>query len=363
MDMAQFGQNRYHRQMLLPMIGAQGQTRLGRGRVLLVGCGALGTVMADLLARAGVGHLRIVDRDLVEPTNLQRQTLFDEQDVAEGLPKAIAAQRRLMEINSQVAVDAQVIDVHAGNVEELIFAGIEESAGNRSRMPNCDLILDATDNVETRYLVNDVAVKHGIPWVYGAVVGTEGRMMVIRPGQGPCLRCVFPSPPGPGELATCDTAGVLGPAVSVVASMQAAEAIKLLVGDQASVSEQMLVVDLWSNHLRMVTMREARRAECLCCGRRRFEFLDAPGGGATTSLCGRNAVQIRPARAERLDLNKLADRLSPVGRVERTPFLVRCELHDPAGLHLVVFPDGRLVVQGTADSSLARSVASRFVGL
>src|ERR1019366_9198861 len=238
--------DRYHRQKLLPFIGDDGQARLDKSRVLLVGCDALGSVIADQLVRAGIGHLTQVDRDIVELTNLQRQVLFDEADARDGVPKAIAAGNRFKAINSSVTIEPIVMDVHSGNIEEL--AGVlpssrsgrpegalastaaEQSAPSGRPLRGVDLILDGSDNVETRYLINDVAVKHGIPWVYGACVGVEGRVMLIRPGQGPCLRCVFPNPPEAGELPTCDTAGVLGPAAAIVASMQVIASIQFLTG-------------------------------------------------------------------------------------------------------------------------------------
>ncbi len=375
MDPVQVSQTRYHRQMLLPQIGEAGQRKLGAARVLLVGCGALGTVIAEQLVRAGVGFLRIADRDIVELTNLQRQVLFDEQDVREGLPKAVAAARRLGKINSSVRVDARVVDVHAGNVEELVQIGVHESGsgfrvpGSGARIPEpgtrdpepVDLILDGTDNVETRYLINDLAIKWQIPWIYGAAVGAEGRMMAIRPGVTACLRCVFPEPPRPGELATCDTAGVLGPAVTVVAAMQAAAAIKLLSGNESAIAQQMLVLDLWADRIFPMSMAGAKREDCPTCGLKRFEFLDAMGGPGTVSLCGRNAVQIRGAGG--LNIEQMAGRLATAGSVERTPYFIRCVLRDVEGISLTLFPDGRLIVHGTPDPGRARSVAARFLGM
>jgi adenylyltransferase/sulfurtransferase len=353
MDIDGSDQNRYHRQMLLPQLGQQGQRRLASGRVLLVGCGALGTIMAEQLARAGVGFLRIADRDVVELSNLQRQVLFDEQDAREGLPKAVAAANRLRRINSSVTIDAQVVDVHAGNIEQLV--------GGDSQSP-VDLILDGTDNVETRYLINDVAVKRGIPWVYGAAVGSEGRVMSVLPGKTACLRCVFADPPGPGQLATCDSAGVLGPAVGVVASLQACIAIKILSGNDDAVGEQMTVIDLWNNRLHTVSLAGARCDDCLTCGARRFEFLDQKRGSAAASLCGRNAVQIRPMSRDGVDLPRLAARLETAGTVQPTPYFVRCTLAEFAGISLTVFPDGRVIVHGTGDVARARSISARFVG-
>jgi adenylyltransferase/sulfurtransferase len=239
--------DRYHRQTLLRQIGREGQKKLASSRALLVGCGALGTVLAEQLVRAGVGTIRIIDRDVVELTNLQRQTLFDESDAAEGVPKAIAAERRLGAINSAVRIEPIVADFHAGNAEEL--------AGRP------DVILDGTDNAETRYLINDLAVKHGITWVYGACVGTEGRVMTVRPGDGPCLRCLFPEPPTAGELPTCDTAGVLGPLAGIVASLQAVAAIKLLSGNAAALGREMTAIDVWSNRIRSIDTTDARRSD------------------------------------------------------------------------------------------------------
>lgn len=345
--------NRYHRQILLPQIGDAGQARLGAARVLLVGCGALGSVLADQLVRAGVGWLRLVDRDVVETTNLQRQVLYDEQDAANGTPKAVAAGGRLGRVNSTVRVDPVVTDVHAGNAEDLAGLGADG--------PPVDLILDGTDNVETRYLLNDVAVKHGLPWVYGACVGTEGRMMVVRPPDGACLRCVFPEPPGPGELPTCDTAGVLGPVAAVVASLQAVAAIKLLTVQGGTVSEELVTLDLWGGRWRQTSLDGAKRSDCKTCGRREFEFLGR-GADRSVSLCGRNAVQVRPGVGKGLDLGSVADRLKRCGAVERTPHLVRCRLDEGADLRLTVFADGRAIVQGTNDPERARSVYARWVG-
>jgi adenylyltransferase/sulfurtransferase len=353
--------DRYHRQTLLPQIGRAGQARLGASRALLVGCGALGTVIAEQLVRAGVGSLRIVDRDVVELSNLQRQTLFDESDAAEGVPKAVAAGRRLARVNSEVRVDAVVADFHAGNAQELagIPAGANAPAGISGAV---DLLLDGTDNVETRYLLNDLSVKHGIPWVYGACVGTEGRAMTIRPAAAtPCLRCLFEEPPGPGELPTCDTAGVLGPLAGAVASMQAVAALKLLSGNAEAVAPQMLVFDVWANRIRAMDTTGARRPDCPTCGRRRFEFLDG-AARRSVSLCGRNAVQVLPERRGAVELASLAARLAGVGRVTRTPHLLRVDLPGDDPLRLTVFADGRLIVNGTTDRDRARSLYARYVG-
>ena len=339
--------NRYHRQTLLPQIGEVGQARLARARVLLVGCGALGTVVAEQLARAGLGYLRICDRDVVETTNLQRQVLFDESDAAAGRPKAVAAAERLRAINSSVVIDPRVVDVHSGNIE-LLLEGV-------------DLVLDGTDNAETRYLINDAATKHSKPWVYGACVGTSGRVMAVLPMTRPCLRCMFPQPPGAGELETCDTAGVLASAANVVASLQVVEAMKILLSDPASARE-LVTIDLWPLRIRTVFTADARRVDCATCVFRKFEFLDARPGQAATSLCGRNTVQVRPAsNGAAIDLNAAADRLAVAGPVERSPFFVRCTLRD-SNLSITLFPDGRAMVHGTADLAVARSIYARFIG-
>ena len=346
--------DRYHRHWLLPEIGPEGQERLARARVLLVGCGALGSAVAELLVRAGLGMLRIVDRDIVELTNLQRQVLFDEQDVKEQTPKAIAAAARLRRINSTVRIEPLVADVHPGNVEQI--AGLE--AGGTP----VDLILDGTDNAETRYLLNDVSVKHHVPWVYGACVGTEGRGMAIHPPQTGCLRCLFPVPPQLGELPTCDTAGVLAAAAFVVASQQVVAALKWLV--RREVFQGLIAADLWRARFRVISTEELRRDECLACGRHEFEFLDRRSTDGSVSLCGRDAVQIRPpGESAPIDLGRLAIKLGSAGTVERTPYLLRCELREPAGVRLTVFTDGRAIVHGTTEPQRARSVYARFVGM
>ena len=345
--------NRYHRQILLPQIGEAGQARLAASRVLLVGCGALGSVLADQLVRAGVGIIRLVDRDVVEWTNLQRQVLYDEEDARQGTPKAVAASRRLAHINSSVQNEPTVTNVHPGNVEEL--AGL--AAGGRP----VDLILDGTDNVATRYLLNDVAAKHGIPWVYGACVGTEGRVMAIRPPQTACLRCVFPEPPGPGELPTCDTAGVLAPAAAVVASLQAVAALKLLTGQE--VAEELVRLDVWTGRFRSSSLEGMKRPDCLTCGLRQFSFLQNEATGRTVSLCGRDAVQIRPSKSSAgLDLSLLSLRLKPSGAVEQTPHLLRCRLSDPPHVRLTVFADGRAIIHGVTDPERAKSIYARWIG-
>jgi len=369
---------RYHRQMLLPQVGVEGQEKLGAAHALIVGCGALGTVIADALCRAGVGTLTIVDRDTVELTNLQRQILFDEEDARQGLPKAEAARRKLERVNSAVRVRAVIEDFNATNAERLAGIGTDRPA---------QVLLDATDNFETRYLLNDLAVKHGIPMVYGGAVSTTGMTFTIVPRRaqgaaraaadeaaaGPCLRCLFESAPPPGTTPTCDTAGVLGPAVSVIASIQAAEAIKVLLGRADLLRRSLLTIDLFHNELRELDVSGALRPECPCCGARRFEYLE--GGGATevASLCGRGAIQINPAAAQasagtpRLDLAALAERLRAHGEFELTRFLLKGSLSGERGdageeVELTVFADGRAIIKGVHRPESAKSIYARYIG-
>src|SRR5947209_16623210 len=287
---------RYSRQMRFYGIGEAGQQKLRDSHVTLCGCGALGTVLANVLVRAGVGHVRLVDRDFIETSNLQRQVLFDEHDVAENLPKAEAAARKLGAINSQVYVEPVVTDIDRTNVVELC--------------QDADLILDGTDNFEVRYLINDVAVKLNKPWVYGGSIGSLGQTMTILPGETPCLRCVFEAAPAPGEAATCETAGVLSPIVNIIASFQATEAIKILTGQKERVNRELLYFDVWENTQRRIKIAPLLgKVDCPCCQRRRFEWLDGELGSHTTSLCGRNAVQVAHRTPSRLNFEELSRQL------------------------------------------------------
>jgi molybdopterin/thiamine biosynthesis adenylyltransferase len=361
------GLDRYQRQMLLPGFGEQGQRKLLGATALVLGCGALGAAAADMLARAGVGHLRIVDRDFIELTNLQRQVLFDERDVAAGLPKAEAARRRIAQINSQVEVSAIVDDLNHGNIER--FAD------------GVDILVDGLDNFETRYLANDCAVKHGIPYVYGGAVGTAGMAYAILPHTAdgtapwetlpggsratPCLRCLFEQAPPPGESPTCDTVGVIGPAVSIIANFQAAEALKILSGNLDRVCPTMLSIDLWANtalHLKVGRARED--GDCLCCKRRNFEFLDGKAGSSATALCGRDAVQLRHRQHQgEVDLAEVATRLQRHGSVFANEFMLRAEIREGAqSYEITLFADGRAIVKGTGEASVARGVYARYVG-
>ena len=335
---------RYSRQILFEEIGPEGQARLMDARVALVGCGALGTVQASLLVRAGVGHLRIIDRDFVEESNLQRQILFDEEDVRAILPKAVAAEKKLRATNSLVDVEGLVEDLNASSIGRLLTG--------------FDLVLDATDNFDARFLLNDYCVKTATPWIYGACVGSYGLTFPILPGDTACLRCVFESAPPPGLSPTCDTAGVLGPIVGVVASLQVAEALKILSGRLERVSRRISVVDVWEGRQSQIDL-PAREPACPCCGKREFPYLEGALGSDTATLCGRNAVQIRRRDGVTLDLDEVARRLGPIGTVEKNRFLLRADID---AYRLTVFADGRAIVSGTTDAAVAKSLYSRYVG-
>lgn len=332
---------RYSRQILFAPLGEAGQTRLRAARVAIMGCGALGTFQAAALARAGIGFLKIIDRDYVEPSNLQRQWLFTEADALAALPKAEAARRRLGEINSGVAVEAHVADVTPAVVEELLS--------------DVDLVLDGTDNFETRYLLNDFCVSTGKPWVYGAAVGSYGLAMPVLPGATACLRCVYPSQPEAAQP-TCETAGVLGAITSMIAAWQVAAAMKILSGATEDLFTGLTTMDVWTGRIRQVAA-PGRDPECVCCAQRRFEYLEGRKR-RPISLCGRNAVQIHE-RAGRVDLAELAARLRVLGEVRQNEFALR---FFPAPYELTIFPDGRAIIKGTQDVALARSLYARYLG-
>jgi molybdopterin-synthase adenylyltransferase len=338
--------DRYARQVRFRELGEEAQRRLMESRALVCGCGALGTVIANTLARAGVGALRIVDRDFVETTNLQRQVLFDEDDVAAQLPKAIAAANKLRRVNSQIDIEPIVADIDHTNILKLV--------------EGVDCIVDGADNFETRFLVNDVAVKLGIPWVYGGAIGASGQTMTILPGDTPCLSCVITGPPPHGAGETCDTAGVLGPVVSVIASLQAMEAIKILSGHREAINRSLLAFDLWQNRMMPIKTDKLREsADCLTCVRHEFPWLSGELGARSAVLCGRNAVQVAQPAGERLSLDMLAKKLAGVGRVTRNPYLLRFEVEQ---ITMTVFADGRAIVGGTDDIAPARPLYARYVG-
>lgn len=335
---------RYQRQARFAELGASGQAALASARVAIVGCGALGTAQAEILGRAGVGCLRLIDRDTVEWGNLHRQRLFDEADASEEWPKAAAAARRLRQINSHIQIEPMVADLHSGNIGHLL--------------EGCGLILDGTDNFETRYLLNDFAVARGLPWIYGAAVGSYGTTFTIWPGLTACLQCVFgPRPETPAE--TCETAGVLNWVVEWVAAQQAGEAIKYCAGREQALRPTLIAADLWRNEFR--ELAEPRRdPECPCCARRQFRFLETVETAGAAVLCGRNAVQVNP-RNSGLDLAEMAARLEPLGAVRRNNYALRFV---PAGaqVEMMVFPDGRAIIHGTADTAAARSLYARYLG-
>jgi adenylyltransferase/sulfurtransferase len=339
---------RYDRQMRYPPLGVEGQQRLSAASVLLCGCGALGSALASTLVRAGIGRLRLVDRDFLETSNLQRQSLFDEQDVADELPKAIAAAAKLQRINSQVEIEPIVADIDWRNIEQLA-SGV-------------DLILDGTDNFETRYLINDLAVRESIPWVFGGVIGAEGQTMTILPGDTACLRCLMPEIPPAGSTPTCDTAGILGPIVGLIASIQSLEAIKILSGNRHAVSRSLTVIDLWDNRIRQIDLSNLRASvDCPACQQGVFPWLSGERAGHSAVLCGRNAVQLSPPSGERaINLDAIAVKLADVGTVSLNRYLLRLTV----GMHrLTLFPDGRAIVGGTDDIAEARSIYARYVGM
>jgi adenylyltransferase/sulfurtransferase len=337
--------SRYVRQMIFPELGEAGQRRLLASSVVVVGCGATGSVIANHLARAGVGHLRLIDRDFVELNNLQRQILFDEEDIARRLPKAEAARRKLAVINSDIVVEGIVADVNGENVEELL--------------QDADLVMDGTDNFEARFLVNDACVKLDIPWVYSGVIASYGMTMTILPGQTACLRCLMGEMPAPGTTATCDTAGVLGPVVAVIASIAAGEALKLLAGF-GELNHGLLNYDLLDHSLDRFQV--LRRPGCPACGLGLYEYLNADRGSRTVTLCGRDAVQISLPGRLAVNLAEVAERWRQAGvsDVVVNPYLLRAILD---GLEMTLFRDGRAIIKGTEDESAARTVYARYVGM
>tara|TARA_B100001059_G_scaffold12583_2_gene10101 strand:+ start:2235 stop:3287 length:1053 start_codon:yes stop_codon:yes gene_type:complete len=345
---------RYQRQMLIPEIGADGQARLSKARVLVAGCGALGCTIADLLARAGVGHLRIVDRDLVELTNLQRQVLFTESDV--GAPKAFAAARRLEAVNSDIEIEPHTKDINPSTVRKLAA--------------DCDLIVDGLDNFETRYLLNDMAISCGIPYIYGGAVGSEGLSFTVL-GDGaadgsPCLRCLFPEPPEPGTTATCDTAGVLGPLISMVGAHEALQAMKLILGKRDEVDRTLMRIDVWNNSIhRMDASRPV--PDCPCCAKRDFQWLSGNRSSSMTVLCGQDAVQVLPAMETSVDIEDLSRRLAPYGQFDVHDGIIRGRLHEERGgsgnpVELTVFEDLRALVGGVDSAERARAIYDRYIG-
>ena len=333
--------SRYSRQVLFEPIGGSGQEKLGKSSVTVIGLGALGTVIASNLCRAGVGHLKLVDRDFVELSNLQRQILFDEEDALGRLPKAIAAAEKLRKINSEVRIEPVIADVSARNIEQFV-------AGS-------SLVMDGLDNLETRFLINDACVKTGTPWIYGGAVGSVGATMSIVPGKTPCFRCLVYQEPPPGSMPSCDTVGVLSAITGTVASLECAEALRLLTGHEPS--RTVLCIDVWEREFRELEIE--RQPDCPVCGEGKYEFLTGVRTSWTTVLCGRNAVQIVPPSEQEISLPLLQERLSRVRPVHYNGFLLSFEIGDR---EFVLFPTGRAIVRGTTDEAEARTLYARYVG-
>jgi molybdopterin-synthase adenylyltransferase len=337
--------DRYSRQILFQQIGKSGQEKLLNSRVLLVGCGALGASHAEMLARAGVGKLRIVDRDFVEFSNLQRQTLYSESDAIERLPKAIAAKNRLSAINSEIEIEAIVADINQRNIESLIA--------------DCDLVIDGSDNFQVRYLVNDACVKHSITWIYGAAVSSYGTSMTIIPNETSCLRCIFEEMPDAASSPTCDTAGVIQPIISSISSVQISEALKILTGNFQKLHRSLVQIDIWENDWRKIKLGKPNE-DCICCQNRQFEFLEAENTEFFTALCGRDSVQISSPIPTEINLKNFADKLKNIGEVKQNEYLVRFIADS---FEVTVFRDARAIIKGTDDFTVARSVYAKFVGV
>ena len=335
---------RYSRQILFSGIGNEGQRRLLQSRALIIGCGALGSAQAESLARAGVGKLRIADRDFVECSNLQRQTMFTERDASERTPKAIAAANHIREINQEIEVEPEIVDVNHSNIERLIS--------------DCDVVLDGTDNFATRYLINDACVKHEVNWIYGAAVGSYGVTMTIQPHQTSCLRCVFEEAPPAATAPTCDTAGVIMPIISIVAAVQVAEAIKLLTGQNEKLHGSLMQFDVWRNEWRKINPGSPS-PDCQTCGLGKFTTLEAASGDFAAVLCGRDAVQISPGQSTQVNFEELAKRLRVTGEVKFNDYLLRFRTGD---FELTVFQDARSIIRGTSEIKTARSLYAKYIG-
>ncbi len=335
---------RYSRQILFNGIGPEGQKRLVESRALIVGCGALGSAHAEALARAGVGRLRIVDRDFVEASNLQRQTMFTEQDAADRIPKAVAAANHIRELNKEIETEPEITDVNHSNIERLI--------------EGCNVVLDGTDNFATRYLINDACVKHEVNWIYGAAVGSYGVTMTIRPHQTPCLRCVFEEAPPAASAPTCDTAGVIMPIISIVAAVQVSEVLKLLTGQPEQLHKSLMQFDVWRNEWRKIDPGPPA-PKCPTCALGRFETLEASAGDFAAVMCGRNAVQISPSQPTKVDFETLAQRLRGSGEVKFNEYLLRFRT---GKYEVTVFQDARSIIRGTDEMKTARSLYAKYIG-
>lgn len=339
---------RYRKQILFHGIGEEGQAKLLNSRVALIGCGALGSVIAQTIVRAGFGFVRLVDRDFVDLSNLQRQVLYDEADVRERLPKVVAAERKLKAINSEIEIEAVLMDVSSNNILPL--------------MQDVDLVLDGTDNFEIRFLINDAAIEKNIPWVHGGCIGSHGQVMTIIPGQTPCLRCLMPEIPDPGSAETCDTAGVLAPAIQVISSLQVIEAMKVLTGQAELIDSALTIIDVWDGSLRKLDLSNLNEDKtCPCCSGSDRSWLKGDKGSQSTVLCGRNSVQISPSGEMTMSFAELEERLTPLGQVKNNSFLL---IFNPAesGHELTIFKTGRAIISGTEDLAEARHLYARYVG-
>lgn len=336
---------RYARQMVLKEIGREGQLRLEKACVAVVGVGALGSVSANLLARAGVGRIKLIDRDYIEINNLQRQVLYDEGDLAANLPKAEAARKKLQLINSEITLEAHVTDLNPATIKSLLDP--------------VDLIVDGTDNFETRFLLNDFCLKHKIPWVYGGAVRTEGMSYVIIPGEGPCLRCLFGEAPGPENVQTCDQVGILAPVAHMIASFQTIEAIKLLSGHKESVDRQLWKIDLWNRMFKAISLDHLEKNPCTGCRDKDYPYLNRRAGSHAVMLCGRNSVQIFQQGSGEIDLKKLAEKLSPRGPITVNEYLLK---YSAEPYEITVFTNGRAIVKGTEDEAQAKSLYAKHIG-
>ncbi|UCD93217.1 MAG: ThiF family adenylyltransferase [Methanobacteriota archaeon] len=331
--------DRYSRQEILSEIGEEGQRRLSEGSVMVIGLGALGSVSSTLLARAGVGRLLVIDRDIVELNNLQRQILFSEEDVGEA--KAAVAVERLKRMNSEIKVEDLAIDLNYQNIEK--------------SMEDVDVVVDGTDNMETRFLINDFCVKNGIPFIYGGAIATYGMTLTVLPKKGPCLRCLFPQMPVPGTLPTCDTFGILNNVPTTIASIQVTEALKLLIGVEPR--ETLLIYDPWHNDQQDITM--ARNENCKCCGKGEYDFLDAKERDVVVALCGRDVCSVTPPTGSRVSFEDLEERLKKVGETKSGMATLSVNVDD---YEIVLFKDGRALIKGTSDESKAKSLYSRYIG-
>ena len=338
---------RYSRQVLFKDIGIEGQRKLSEKYAVIAGCGALGSVIASSLARGGIGRLKIIDRDFVEKSNLQRQMLFDEDDIRNDLPKAVAAQKKLEKINSNIVIEAVVSDINCSNVEELT--------------KGADIVLDGLDNFETRFLLNDCCVKHKIPWIYGACVGSTGLTMNIVPCMTVCLRCIFDAVPPSGTSPTCDTNGIIAPIANIIASIQVTEAFKILTGNLDAINKMLIRIDVWKGKYDKINAESAKNASnCPVCTNANFEFLAGNAGSLTTTLCGRNTVQIRFSNTKNVNFEDIANRLDEVGDVRYNDFMLKFKID---GYEITIFKDNRVLVFGTKDSVMAKNLYAKYIGM